>query len=90
MQTKAERIALIKATAKAFYAKKQAEARFVREEAYKAEGDEMHWADASKYAKQYYGDVYSQTTKHDRDEDSYDNYVTDGDEIQEIDMMMRY
>ena len=26
-----------------------------------------HWTDAPKYAKQYYGEVYYETTKHDND-----------------------
>lgn len=84
MQTKAERIALIKATAKAFYAKRQAEARFEREEKYEAKGDEMHWSDASKYAKEYYGETFTQTTKFDRDEDSYEGMYAVEDDTQDL------
>lgn len=33
--------------------------------------DEMHWTDASKYAKQYYGETFHETTRHDTDWGDY-------------------
>lgn len=76
-QTKEERMQLIRDTAKRFKQKQAREARFIREEK-QAEKDrkkekasnmasEIYWTDATKYANEYYGEVYHQTTKFDND-----------------------
>ena len=69
MQSKSERLAMIKASADRFKKLKAQEARFVREEKRKVESDERYWTDASSYADQYYGDVYRATTRLDNDWD---------------------
>ena len=69
MQSKAERLEMIRAAAKKFQKRKAQEARFVREEKVKPETDERYWTDASSYANQYYGDVYRATTRFDNDWD---------------------
>ena len=56
MQSKAERLAMIKEAAKKFQSSQTRQARFVREEKVKVEKDERYWTDASAYANQYYGD----------------------------------
>ena len=45
-------------------AKREDTSMFLKEE-------EMHWTDASKYAKQYYGETYHETTRHDSDWGDY-------------------
>lgn len=50
------------------FMKKQKKAvRFTREEREQVTEDERYWTDASKYANEYYGDVYKQTTRFDND-----------------------
>jgi len=80
MQSKAERIAMIKASAKRLQQSKTREARFVRMEAKPSKSnaksfldnsdsmkDERYYTDASKYAKEWYGEVYHETTRFDND-----------------------
>lgn len=69
MQSKAERLEMIKASAKRFQKLKTQEARFVREEKRVVNNDERYWTDASSYAEQYYGDTYRATTRFDNDWD---------------------
>jgi hypothetical protein len=69
MQSKAERLEMIKAAAKRFQKLKAQEARFVREEKRKVEPDERYWTDASSYAEQYYGETFRATTRFDNDWD---------------------
>lgn len=69
MQSKSERLELIKASAKRFQKLKTQEARFVREEKRVVNNDERYWTDASSYAEQYYGDTYRATTRFDNDWD---------------------
>jgi hypothetical protein len=69
MQSKAERLEMIKASAKRFQKLKAQEARFVREEKRKVESDERYWTDASAYAEQYYGETFRATTRFDNDWD---------------------
>lgn len=65
----ADRLELIRQAHKNFLAKQKMQARFVREENYRDHDDERHWTDASKYAKEYYGEVYHHTTRFDNDWD---------------------
>ena len=52
------------------FMKKQArQAKVKREDKSMLRKDEMHWTDASKYAKQYYGETFYETTRHDSDWD---------------------
>ena len=69
MQSKAERLEMIRAAAKRFKARQEREARFTREEKVKVEIDERYWTDASSYAEQYYGDTFRATTRFDNDWD---------------------
>ena len=46
---------------------RQAKAR--RSEKSPLRNEDFHYTDASKYAKQYYGDVYHETTRFDNDWD---------------------
>jgi len=78
MQTTAERMALIRQVGEKFKAKQKAQAKFARDERQtekvheldkKFERDERLWNDAPRYAKQYYGDVYRETTRFDNDWD---------------------
>ena len=72
MQTKAERLAMIKAAAEKFN-KKQKRNRRVREsetsfmDRYSGlDGENInHYTDASKYAKEYYGETMFETTRFD-------------------------
>lgn len=80
-QTTSERMALIRQAAKKFQTSKTRENRFVKSErkpAKKAKSfldnsafsqDERHYTDASKYAQQYYGETYHETTRFDNDWD---------------------
>jgi hypothetical protein len=68
-QTTAERMALIRAAAQKFQQSKTREARFVREEKVQETSDERYWTDAPRYADQYYGEVYRETTRFDNDWD---------------------
>ena len=69
MQTTAERMAMIRAAAKKFQAKQTKAACFAREEKKNVREDERYWTDAPRYAEQYYGDVYRETTRFDNDWD---------------------
>ena len=77
MQTTAERMALIRQAAQKFKAKQKLQAKFKRDETNekvheldkKFERDERLWNDAPRYAKQYYGEVYRETTRFDNDWD---------------------
>ena len=69
MQSKAERLEMIKAAANRLQRLKTQEARFVREEKRKVESDERYWTDASAYAEQYYGETFRATTRFDNDWD---------------------
>jgi len=54
----------------ATFMKKQArQAKVKREDRSMLRKEEMHWTDASKYAKQYYGETFYETTRHDNDWD---------------------
>ena len=74
-QTTAERMAMIREAAKKFQAKQKKLGYFKLEESLNAKSnnrdtdDERHWTDASKYAKEYYGGVYYETTRFDNDWD---------------------
>ena len=85
-QTTADRMAMIRQAAKKLQASKTREARFVRMERTSptsskpqkagpvmdnASKDERYWSDAPKYAQQYYGEVYHETTKYDNDWGDY-------------------
>jgi hypothetical protein len=77
MQTTAERMALIRQAAEKFKAKQKVQAKFKREESTQKvheldkhfERDERQWNDASKYANQYYGETFRETTRFDNDWD---------------------
>lgn len=69
MLSKSERLEMIREAAKKFQAKQTKAARFEREEKRRVREDERYWTDASKYADQYYGEVYCQTTRFDNDWD---------------------
>ena len=67
MQSQAERLKMIKNAAKKFQKKQTRAARFTREEKVKVSKDERYWTDASKYAEQYYGETFRETTRYDND-----------------------
>ena len=69
MLSKSERLEMIREAAKKFQAKQTKAASFEREEKRQVQEDERYWTDASKYADQYYGEVYRQTTRFDNDWD---------------------
>lgn len=69
MQSKSERLEMIREAAKRFQKRKAREARFTREEKVKVEKDERYWTDASAYAEQYYGETFRATTRFDNDWD---------------------
>lgn len=85
MQTTAERMALIRLTAQKFKAKQKVQAKFQRDEGpnrpkkdvaeidkideQRFNRDERLWTDASKYADEYYGETFRQTTRFDNDWD---------------------
>lgn len=77
MQTTAERMALIRQAAEKFKAKQKVQAKFKRDESTQKvheldkhfERDERQWNDASKYANQYYGETFRETTRFDNDWD---------------------
>ena len=52
------------------FMKKQArQAKVKREDRSMLRSEEMHYTDASKYAKQYYGETFYETTRFDNDWD---------------------
>ena len=71
----AERMAMIREAARKFQQKQSKLRHFKLEESVNAKSnnrdtdDERHWTDASKYAKEYYGGVYYETTRFDNDWD---------------------
>ena len=73
--TQAERLAVIKAAAEKFNAKVKRNAKVRRTETPvmdRSYDDNMNinqWTDASKYAKEYYGEVAYETTRFDNDWD---------------------
>lgn len=68
MQTTAERMAQIRQAAQDFKNKQANQARFARQEKMvKENADERYWTDASKYAEQYYGETFRETTRFDND-----------------------
>lgn len=69
MQTTADRLALIRETARNFKAKRRMQAQFEREEKTQVDGTELYWSDASKYADKYYGETFRATTRFDNDWD---------------------
>lgn len=71
MQTQAERMALIREAAKKFQAKQNKQASFRRKEKEKLDEDERYYTDASKYANEYYGEVFRETTRFDNDWGDY-------------------
>lgn len=66
MQTKAERMAMIREASARFQTAVTRNARAARNEN-PAKEDERYWTDASKYANQYYGETYRETTRFDND-----------------------
>ena len=82
-QSTADRMALIRQAAQKFQKTQTKQARFVRQEklpaAFQSQSkaimdnsdsakDERYYTDASKYADEYYGEVYRETTKYDYDD----------------------
>ena len=47
--------------------KQQRQAKAKREDKSMLRKEEFHYTDASKYAKEYYGEVYHETTRFDND-----------------------
>lgn len=76
MQTKAERLAMIKAAAEKFNKKQKRNRRVRKSETSfmdkysNLDGENIHhYTDASKYAKEYYGETMFETTRFDNDWD---------------------
>jgi len=72
--TRAERIAVIREHAQKFTKKLNRNQRVRKTETksldpYYNQENINHWTDASKYAEEYYGDVFRQTTRYDNDWD---------------------
>ena len=76
-QSTADRMALIRQAAQKFQKTQTKQARFVRQEVAPSKAimdnsdsmlDERYYTDASKYADEYYGEVYRETTKFDYDD----------------------
>ena len=72
--TRSERIAVIREHAQKFTKKLNRNQRVRKTETksldpYYNQENINHWTDASKYAEEYYGDVYRQTTRYDNDWD---------------------
>ena len=70
--TPAERMALIRKTAKKFQKKMKRNNRVRKDETpvFDRSGDDNninHWTDAKSYANEYYGEVFRATTKFDND-----------------------
>lgn len=55
----------------AFMKKQARQARVKREDKSMLRKEEFYWSDAPKYAQQYYGEVYHETTRHDNDWGDY-------------------
>lgn len=67
MLSEAERIAMIREAHKKMLAKKARKARVTKKQS--EQEDERLWTDAPRYAAEYYGEVYRETTKFDNDWD---------------------
>jgi hypothetical protein len=75
MQTTAERMALIREAHNKFQAKIKVQAKFEREERVQKvaeidkhfERDERLWNDAPRYAQEFYGETFRETTRFDND-----------------------
>tara|TARA_R100000030_G_scaffold27977_1_gene20479 strand:+ start:30 stop:269 length:240 start_codon:yes stop_codon:yes gene_type:complete len=72
--TRSERIAVIREHAQKFTKKLNRNQRVRKTETksldpYYNQENINHWTDASKYAEEYYGDVFRQTTRYDNDWD---------------------
>lgn len=67
VQSKAERIAMIREAHRKMQVKAVAKTRVPKKQ--KEQEDERHWTDAPRYAAEYYGEVYRETTKFDNDWD---------------------
>jgi hypothetical protein len=76
-QSTSERMAMIRKSAKKFQQTQTKQAKFVRQEKAPSKAimdnsdslkDERYYTDSSKYANQYYGEVYRETTKYDYDD----------------------
>lgn len=65
MQSKAERLAMIREAAKKF----NKPVVVARQKPRKDDEDERYWTDASKYANQYYGETFRETVRHDQEWD---------------------
>ena len=66
MQSKADRLAMIREAAKKFEAKQARKTAGVIKPP-KEEDDERLWTDASKYAAEHYGETFHGTTRFDND-----------------------
>ena len=55
----------------AFMKKQQRQAKVKREDKSMLRKEEFYWSDAPKYAQQYYGETYHETTRHDNDWGDY-------------------
>ena len=53
----------------AFLKKQIRQAKLKRDDKSMLRKEEMHWTDASKYAKKYYGETFYETTRYDNDWD---------------------
>ena len=76
-QSTSARMAMIRKAAQKFQKTQTKQAKFVRLEKAPSKAimdnsdsakDERFYTDSSKYADQYYGEVYRETTKHDYDD----------------------
>jgi len=68
MQTYADRMEMIRAAHAKIYGKSTTRKTAERKARSERE-DERYWTDARKYANEYYGDVYRETTRHDSEWD---------------------
>jgi len=64
-------VAELKKQHTAFMKKQARQATVRRNDRSMLREEEFHYTDASKYAKQYYGDIYHETTRHDKDWGDY-------------------
>ena len=72
LNKKAKVFAAKQAREQAAFMKSQGrQARVKREDKSMLRKEEFYWSDAPKYAQQYYGEVYHETTRHDNDWGDY-------------------
>lgn len=72
LQKEVNKLRDAQARKQATFMKKQArQARVKREDKSMLRKEEFYWSDAPKYAQQYYGEVYHETTRHDNDWGDY-------------------